>query len=604
MQKYSVIIIGSGAAGYSTADWLSRYGVKNIAVLTENKSFGTSRNAGSDKQTYYKMSFTEPDSAERMAEALSFGGGMHRDTAFIEAVNSTRCFMRLVEYGVPFPTDEYGRFVGYKTDHDAASRGTSAGPLTSKYMTERLEKKVSENGDIHIIDNAAVLKIVKDKEKAVGVIYITKTENGYELVPAAADYAVMATGGAAKVYANTVYPVSQSGALGLAIDAGCKMNNLTEWQYGIASVKVRWNLSGSYQQVVPAYYSVDESGKTYDFLPDSFESFADAYTSVFLKGYQWPFDSRKANGSSRVDLAVSEELKKGRKVFMDFRRNPANFDFNALSDEAKSYLINANADGETPIERLYKLNPPAIDFYKSKGIDLYKEPIEIAVCAQHINGGTAVDCNWQTSVPNLFAAGEAAGTFGIYRPGGSALNSTQVGGLRIAEYISAHYQENSADDDLFAKQLQNEYDFIENCLKSDIPQTDFSLSMSRSAAHCRVHGEIAELYSKILNHKQKKYFKIAENSYFEVLKLYKYKDNLTTQLCLCETLFQALPIVGSRGGAVYYKDGKTVPENKLYRERAIVTENGRISFEVLRSIPDLKYNFEQTWKEYRKLYKY
>lgn len=127
MQKYSVIIIGSGAAGYGTADWLARFGVKNIAVLTENKNFGTSRNAGSDKQTYYKLSFTEEDSAERMARELALGGGMHRDTAFIEAVNSTRCFMRMVEYGVPFPTDEYGRFIGYKTDHDVASRGTSAG---------------------------------------------------------------------------------------------------------------------------------------------------------------------------------------------------------------------------------------------------------------------------------------------------------------------------------------------------------------------------------------------------------------------------------------------------------------------------------------------
>lgn len=36
----------------------------------------------------------------------------------------------------------------------------------------------------------------------------------------------------------------------------------------------------------------------------------------------------------------------------------------------------------------------------------------------------------------LYAAGEAAGTFGVYRPGGSALNSTQVGALRAAEHIA------------------------------------------------------------------------------------------------------------------------------------------------------------------------
>ena len=49
----------------------------------------------------------------------------------------------LVELGVPFPSNEYGEFVGYKTDHDPASRATSAGPLTSKFMTEKLQARMS-----------------------------------------------------------------------------------------------------------------------------------------------------------------------------------------------------------------------------------------------------------------------------------------------------------------------------------------------------------------------------------------------------------------------------------------------------------------------------
>lgn len=140
MLGFHTVIIGSGAAGYAAADRLLSLGIKNIAMLTYSKNAGTSRNAGSDKQTYYKLSCTDEDSPIQMANALSFGGGMHGDTAFVEAANSLRCFNHLVEYGVPFPTDQYGRFVGYKTDHDNARRGTSAGPLTSKYMTECLEK--------------------------------------------------------------------------------------------------------------------------------------------------------------------------------------------------------------------------------------------------------------------------------------------------------------------------------------------------------------------------------------------------------------------------------------------------------------------------------
>ena len=49
--------------------------------------------------------------------------------------------------------------------------------------------------------------------------------------------------------------------------------------------------------------------------------------------------------------------------------------------------------------------------------------LEIRVCAQHHNGGVAVDGDWQTSVPGLYVCGEAACTFGKYLPGGTALNS-------------------------------------------------------------------------------------------------------------------------------------------------------------------------------------
>ena len=54
--------------------------------------------------------------------------------------------MKLVNLGVPFPCNEYGEFVGYQTDHDHSGRATSAGPYTSKYMTEALERAVLEKG--------------------------------------------------------------------------------------------------------------------------------------------------------------------------------------------------------------------------------------------------------------------------------------------------------------------------------------------------------------------------------------------------------------------------------------------------------------------------
>jgi succinate dehydrogenase/fumarate reductase flavoprotein subunit len=73
------------------------------------------------------------------------------------------------------------------------------------------------------------------------------------------------------------------------------------------------------------------------------------------------------------------------------------------------------------------------------GLDLATEPLEVGVCAQHCNGGFVVNTWWETNVPHLFAVGELAGTHGVKRPGGSALNSGQVGGLRAAQRIAHVY---------------------------------------------------------------------------------------------------------------------------------------------------------------------
>ncbi len=601
MQQYRVVIVGSGAAGFSAADWLAKFGVKNIAVVTEGVRCGTSRNAGSDKQTYYKLSFTRADSAEQMAAELASGGGMHRDTALIEAVNSVRCFLRLVEYGVPFPTDELGRFIGYQTDHDTSARGTSAGPLTSQYRTEALERKVRENPDIHILDRTTVIRVVTAHSRAVGVVCLSPSaDGGAELFPIAADNVILATGGAAGVYADSAYPLSQSGALGLAIDAGCTMNNLTEWQYGIASKKVRWNLSGSYQQVIPSYYSTDRDGTRRDFLADWFGSASEMCSAIFLKGYQWPFDSAKIEGSSRIDLAVSRETKAGRRVWIDFRENPAGFDFDSLSAQAREYLERADALGKTPFERLMRLNPQAAAFYKSRGIDLAAEPLEVAVCAQHMNGGAAVDGNWQTRVANLFAVGEAAGTFGVYRPGGSALNSTQVGGLRAAEYIALHSARGDGNGTVLENALEEERSYVERCIrKPAAPQTDFAGEMSRCASHCRVYEEIAALYERLARQAAARYYAVPDGSFDSIRRLYRYRDTLTAQTALCRTFLHALPATGSRGGAVFYRGGKIVPEDRRFREKAIETAGDAVAFEDLRPAPDTSYNFERTWRRYR-----
>ena len=442
--EYDAIVVGSGAAGYNAADTLFSLGKKNIALITEGRMMGTSRNTGSDKQTYYKLQSAGdiPDSVYDMARTFFDGGAMNGDIALIEAAYSQRCFYKLVNLGVPFPYNEYGEFVGYRTDHDERRRATSCGPLTSKYMTEALERSVLEKG-IAVLNGHRVQKILTKGGEAVGVITqrieSASDDNPLGLCIILASDTVYAVGGPSAIYETSVYPISQTCALGAALEAGAEGESLTESQYGLASVKFRWNLSGTYQQVVPRYVSVGSDGMR-EFLPDYFGSVGAALDATFMKGYQWPFDPRKTEvgtRSSLVDMAVFAEMKEGRRVFLDYTKNPAGFDISALCSEARTYLENSGATAGTPIDRLNKMNPRAVNLYFSHGIDLSCELLEIAVCAQHNNGGLAITSDYESkTLRHFYPVGECAGVFGVYRPGGSALNSTQVSSTRAAQKIS------------------------------------------------------------------------------------------------------------------------------------------------------------------------
>ncbi len=458
----NTVVVGTGAAGYCAADRLAMFGMTDVVMVTDRVRAGTSRNAGSDKQTYYKLTLSgaEPDSVRAMAETLFAGGSMDGDIALAEAAWSARCFFHLVEAGVPFPYARSGEFVGYKTDHDPRQRATSVGPYTSRTMVERLEARVVGRGT-RVMDGCRVIDLVVCEGAVVGLLCLrTDARLGQpRLLLLRCTNLVYATGGPAGMYADAVYPHGQWGATGAALRAGVRGSNLTEWQFGLGSVRPRWNVSGTYMQAIPRLVSTAADGSDQrEFLTEAIADLGRLMTLVFLKGYQWPFDIRKArDGSSLIDLLVyRERVLRGRRVFLDFRSNPVrpDFDPSGLDPEAYRYLERAGVlalGPSTPVQRLQHMNRPSYDFYleRNPGVDLATEMLEIAVCAQHNNGGLAVDQWWQSNLEGFFPVGEAAGAHGVYRPGGAALNSGQVGATRAAQYIAARRTQAPIGDDVY-----------------------------------------------------------------------------------------------------------------------------------------------------------
>ena len=573
---YKALIIGSGAAAYSCADWLCREGVTDIAVVTEGRLSGTSRNTGSDKQTYYKISmdgFT-PDSPYKMASDMFSGGSCDGEKMYIEAVNSQRCFLRLCEYGVKFPTDSYGGYPGYKTDHDDTVRATSVGPLTSKKMTEKLEKVVLEKNNTPLFDNRLVIKILTHDGRAYGIKVLNTETNKTEII--FAENIICATGAPACIYEDSVYPPSQHGMTGVLLESGVRMCNFTQWQYGMASVDFRWNVSGSFMQVIPRFVSIDQDGNEYEFLSDYFEDIHEAYSFVFLKGYQWPFSYGRAKESSQIDFAVHSETSKGRRVCLDYRKNPASFCFEKLSAEAKDYIIAADCMADTPFERLMKLNGKAIDVYLRQGINLETDLLRIAVCAQHNNGGVYTDNNFESDVKGLYVIGEASGTFGLSRPGGSALNDTQVGGLVCAKHI-ANKAEIISDENIYDAFTNDEIDFTAD---DSISYDRFKNKMSKVASFKRDYegcvALLGEISDSLVSYPQK------HRSLYDY---YRDKDMLLSMKALLEAIISELPETGSRGGAVFTKGGSVQEENLYYRDYLTVTKDSKAEYIRVSPVP-------------------
>jgi succinate dehydrogenase/fumarate reductase flavoprotein subunit len=442
------LVVGSGAAGLNAAVRLRAAGIEDVLIVTEGLRRGTSFNSGSDKQTYYKLSLcgAEPDSPYALAETLWAGGGMHGDLALVEAALSARAFYHLVELGVRFPTDRFGQHVGYKTDHDPRQRGSATGPYTSRDMCRALAERAQELGiPIREARTAVHLLTVADgaRRRAAGVVVVTP-EGGFEVY--GAENVIFAVGGPGGLFRESVYPQDHCGAIGLALLAGAQAQNLPEMQFGLAATRVRWNVSGSYMQAVPRVVSTAADGVSdeREFLADCFSDAGALHSAVFLKGYEWPFDVQKlAGGSSLIDLLVHIECaERGRRVFLDYRRNGAGFEPAALIPAARAHLERSGALADTPLARLQALNPAALGVFTAQGIDLACEALEVAVCAQHNNGGLAGTLWWESAnLPHLFPVGEVNGSHGLYRPGGAALNAGQVGGLRAAQAIAARYRD-------------------------------------------------------------------------------------------------------------------------------------------------------------------
>jgi succinate dehydrogenase/fumarate reductase flavoprotein subunit len=336
---------------------------------------------------------------------------------------------------------------------------------------------------------------------------------------------------------------------------------------------------------------------------------------------------RKLKGSSLIDLLVYIETSRGRRVYLDFRDNPGlvkEIEFDSLVPEAKNYLRAAGAAFGTPVERLRAMNSPALDFYKDRGVDLHEEALEIALCAQHNNGGLAVDRHWQSNIAGLFPVGEAAGTHGVYRPGGSALNAGQAGSLRAARFIAREIRRGEGSGGIkisgpLEDQIAGITGLAAAALGSGKDNTrrlieEAGQRMSRLGAAFRDGEQIREALEITKELWDKLAGSAGVSQAKDLFLFFRLRDILFSQYLYLSAMAGHIgQNGGSRGGALYYdpageKPLESLPERFRYTiEEAppliqeILYRNGvvSVSYREPRPIPKTDEACEKVWKDYR-----
>lgn len=222
------------------------------------------------------------------------------------------------------------------------------------------------------------------------------------------------------------------------------------------------------------------------------------------------------------------------------------------------------------------MNPAAVKLFKTHGIDLRTDLLEVAVCAQHNNGGLAGNI-WYESAnrSHFFPIGEVNGSHGVARPGGTALNAGQVGAFRAAEWIAAHGDRPDPPDvaeahRVAATQIATAQRFLQGIRDWKIDRAALQARMSSFGGLLRD----AERIEPAVAEAQKLYEAICREGYPEAAGGQGLDNRhlaLAHWVYLSAIAFQITSGVGSRGSGLVRNGGLPVGEDVSFRERVLET---------------------------------
>jgi len=233
--KYSIIIVGSGIAGLYAALKLSDLMTLPDGLLVLTKaSLSDCNSSHAQGGIVAVMPENIADSVKiHVQDTLKAGAGLSDEkvVTFISK-NSNEVIKDLLEYGVEFDRNEKNEFnFTLEGAHSVKRILHAGGDSTGANMEKALVKKVLENPNITVYEQALAVELIKNQEgKVKGVICYKSAIDEYEVVYSSAT--VFATGGIGQVYKYTTNPqVATGDGMAIAYRAGAVISDMEFVQF-------------------------------------------------------------------------------------------------------------------------------------------------------------------------------------------------------------------------------------------------------------------------------------------------------------------------------------------------------------------------------------
>ncbi|MFD4986684.1 L-aspartate oxidase [Streptomyces sp. NPDC058372] len=396
-----VVVVGSGVAGLTAALRCAAAGLRTVVVTKARLDDGSTRWA----QGGIAAALGEGDTpGQHLDDTLVAGAGLCDEEAVrLLVTEGPDAVRRLIDTGAVFDTADDGGTIALTREggHHRRRIAHAGGDATGAEISRALVAAVRARS-IRTVENALVLDLLTDAEgRTAGVTLHVMGEGRHDGVGAIhAPAVVLATGGMGQVFSATTNPaVSTGDGVALALRAGAEVSDLEFVQFHPTVLFLGADAEGQQPLVSEA---VRGEGA----------HLVDADGVRFMAGQH-----------ELAELAPRDIVAKA--IMRRMREQ----------DAEHMYLDARHFGAGMWAERF----PTILAACRAHSIDPVSEPIPVAPAAHYASGGIRTDRSGRTTLPGLYACGEAActGVHGANRLASNSLLEGLVYAERIADAIVA-----------------------------------------------------------------------------------------------------------------------------------------------------------------------